>query len=474
MVRRGLKASAILFFLLLFLVTSFAAFHQAYPVTPSPQTVKENQLLLYVYNASGENYAYDWMNVFSSEGYSVSLVNYSDFSSSMNCSVIVVDPALDVNESLASSINATGKPVLALGLGGAQYLNHTGGVWFAHEVSGINNTIHFLSYHDDVHEVLREVNVSSMWLPFNGKFAFIDSSNSHVLVRDDAVGDHGFLSVAEKAVHIAMYNITPLYEVRDFYGSETFRMVMNAVDWLVRGAPRYRLLVDVSDVYGCVNVTINVSVYDNWEVGWCSETGEVCLNVTRGGKSVYTNSVNGCNVSFTTPTLEAGRYDVTVERDGCTATKSITVHAVQLSDLTYKGGLLMVRVLIDGVPAEGVTVNFSYVEGARMVLDFWSVKEGFTRVGGNTTNSSGWACMEFSSDGTVTVVAWNEEYRNYTYTTLTLLPELPSLQFPYLKVLSLQFFASLTSGGDLWVRGVGVASAILGAVALAWFRRMSF
>ncbi|MEM1512257.1 MAG: hypothetical protein QXN15_06830 [Candidatus Jordarchaeales archaeon] len=459
----------------------------AFPVAPQtthtlPQTNSKNSAtLLYIYNSSGPNHLEDWLNVLVNENYTVSPVNYDDFLSS-SCDVIVIDPVLNVNETLAQKISQAGKPVLALGLGGAQYLNHTGKTVVAHDYCCSNNEFHSLGCRVNalLHEILCGVNVSSVLLPLtNGdNCTFIDSSSSFILLNDTSFSNHGFLSVAGSVVHVALHNITYLYSERNGMGGECFRVVMNAVDWLARGAPRYGILVSLEkEVYGYENVTVNVSVYDNWKVNWCAEQGNVTLNVTRNGSTVYFNSCTGCNVSFTISVLDPGNYSVLAEREGCIGVASFMVKywLIQLAGLAYRDGKLFVNVTVDGVPAEGVAVNFSYVKGFRIVTDFWSVRDEFTFIGSGVTNGSGWASVEFNLNEYVTVVAWVDtpEARNYTYRSFPPQLALPTPNFPSLSLIVLvaPSWSQLSSTDGLWRRAAGATFSVAGLVALFMFRR---
>lgn len=464
------------------------------PLTPSltsPAHTKENSngppILLYVCNMSGPNYYNDWSNVLAREGYIVYMTSCNQFSPPEDCTVIIIDPALDVSDGLASSINSTGKPVLALGLGGAKYLNHTGWTVVAHEFSGNGGFFSFSCPENArLHEVLEGVDVGLADFPLlEGENVTLVEDRGMILTRGTiltvpSLGNFSFLSVSGRVVHFAFHNVTVLdtYRQQGSWTNETFKLLLNTVGWLARGAPQYRLMVEVKAVYGYENVMVNVSVYDNWNVGWCTEPGNVALTVTCSddGSTVYSGWQTGCNASFVLPVLEPGNYSVVAERGGCTGTASFTVQYkfVQLTDLTYRDGMLLVRVLVDGSPAEGVTVNFGYVDGFRVVADFWSVRDQFTLIGSSVTNGSGWACVGFSLDRVVTVVAWVDtlEAKNYTYHLFSPSLEFPSFDFPssslvVLLVPSSQFYVA----GGLQGRAAGVASTFVGVVALFLFRR---
>lgn len=475
--------------LILTLSSQLALLSQPSASTAAPQTThtppqtspKNTPTLLYIYNSSGPNYCEDWVRVLASN-YTVSPVDYNNFNTSISCDVVVIDSDLRVDESLAQKISQAGKPVLALGLGGAQYLNHTGKTVVVHEYSSNNEEIHSLVCRVNalLHEILRGVSVNSIWLPLasGDSCTFIDSSSGFILLNDTFFSSHGFLSVADSVVHVALHNITYLYSERDREGGECFKAVMNAVDWLARGAPRYRILVSLEkEVYGCENIAVNVSVYDNWKVNWCNEQGNVTINVTRNGSTVYSNSRIGCNVSFTIPVLGPGDYSVLAERGGCIGSASFKVKykLIQLADLEYRDGKLFVKVMVDEALAEGVAVNFSYVKGFKMITDFWSVRDEFTLIGGGETNASGWASVEFDLNEPVTVVAWVEtpEARNYTYRLLSPPLAPPPPNFPSLSVIVLvaSSWSWLYATSGLWGRATGAAFSAAGLIAFRMFRR---
>ncbi len=304
------------------------------PLTPPahPQTNFENSpILLYVHNSSGPNYIKDWSTVLTLEG-SVHSVDYNDFTPSVKCDVIIIDPALNVSEGLASEINSTGKPILALGLGGAQYLNHTGTTVTVNEYSS-NGSIYlplFCRAGAEHHEVLHspfEVNTSGILLPLSGGdvCAFV-YGNGIILVL--CTWNGGFLCVNGSVAYVALHNVTTLYEKRETWGKECFNLLMNVLSWLVRGAPQFRLIVApaVSDS-GSVSVT--VYTYHNSRVEWCSKPGNVALKVfsAAAGTLVYSGSMFGCNVTFPIGVLSNGTYRAEAERDGCTGVAAFQVES---------------------------------------------------------------------------------------------------------------------------------------------------
>lgn len=449
-------------------------------------------VFIYVYNSSGLNYFEGWRHVLSmNEGYSVSLVDYEIFDPSIEGDVVVVDPALEVSSGLAEVISRSGKPVLALGKGGALYLNLTTGV--VEEYLYVNASewmSHFLYVEGgaELHEVVPP-GVSVVFLPLWEGDEVTLVNCAFKVFRDEAAVGYGFVSVVDRVVHVALHNATNIYNEREGDGGECFKVLERVVDWLARGAPRFRLLVDASDAYVDENVTVRVNVYDNWKVGWCTEEGVVELRVLRGSDNacVYFNWSVGCNVTFTFKLSSPGSYMVSAERDGCKGYAFFNVYeppSVVLSNLRYEEGFLTVDVYVNGSPGSGVTVNFSYAKGSVDVQDFWSMMDGFTFIGGGVS-SNGCASVNFTLNETATVVAWVNlgNVKNYTYTTLRPqispptpppLPPPPAFEPPSSPLL-LQFFGSTVFLGSHRSSGlgwIGLASALTGIGSLLAFRRI--
>ncbi|MBS7288888.1 MAG: hypothetical protein KIH01_09190 [Candidatus Freyarchaeota archaeon] len=288
--------------------------------------------LLYICNTSGPNYANDWSNALA-ESYSITIVDYSqvDYSQGLlgDCGVIIIDPSLDVSEGLASKINSAGKPVLALGLGGAKYLNYIGWTVVAYEFSGSGGFPWFSCPEiARLHEVLEGVNVDLACFPFpEGENVTLIEGGGAVLTVP-SLGNYSFLSVNGSVAHFALNNATVLDEYKQDQGvGETFKLLMNMVGWLARGAPKFRLIV--APAVSSFSVSVAVYTYDNSKVGWCGEPGNVELKVFNEATDelVYSGSMLGCNVTFLIGVLPGGSYRAEAERGGCTGAASFQVRS---------------------------------------------------------------------------------------------------------------------------------------------------
>nr|MDO8063833.1 hypothetical protein [Candidatus Freyrarchaeum guaymaensis] len=405
------------------------------PSLPShPHQGKFSRTLIYLYNSSALNYYEDWASTLSQEGYVTVGVNYSDFNPHMECDAIIIDANLKVDAELASNIESAGKPVLAIGLGGSLYLNNTGVTVKTYSYHAANE-VHFIyrSQEAQSHEVLNvpsRVNFSGngyIPLPLEEEELTYVKAGLKRILYDLYVGGYAFMSLNGSTIHLALPNVTKL-KVSGL-GKQAYHSIINAVDWLSRGAPKLRLIVSSSKTVYEAAEPINVTVkpYDNYMVEWLQTPGETTLTLTHveKGETAYSEIRSGCNLTFTIhKPLERGNYTVKVTRESYTSTVSIQVNytMIKIVNLTCSEDVLQAKVEVEGEPEVGIEVVFSYKAGVWPPADFWDNHYEYAEVGRAETNSSGWATLSWNPEpGTYTVVAWIQAQHGPENWTTTLI-----------------------------------------------------
>ncbi|MFB0561169.1 MAG: hypothetical protein ACETWM_08130 [Candidatus Lokiarchaeia archaeon] len=382
--------------------------------------------------------------------------------------VIILDTTCEgLTQSEAETIAETGKPILAVGKGGYEFLDYLGAQITPLELiqdTGIHVLSISTSYNDwDIHYhivyqhpnhvnyetsmLYGEITQRYLLLPLNNdNLTLTNSPNLIPLAKDTTKADNYFLSIYNKyssnpyLVHWALHNITTISQ--DPYGESCLQTLINTLHWLNDKTPYSVHITPDYYEYGSLEaVNISIAAIDNL---YQTLQGGITLDLTVTDDNqntvhtdqIVTSDIGPVYTSFQLPTVPSPSYTINVTDGSLFFLESFTVQPTdyQITEINATPStfylnegevLLNARVTVEGNPAPNVIVYWSFIN---RITDpdvaFEDDPYSFTLLGYGVTNSSGyvtyhWVPEEF---GIFELVAWIRNYdgnpKNWTSTTV--------------------------------------------------------
>ncbi len=427
--------------------------------------------ILIITNPSN-NYFTDWRDVLQAEGFTVTQVLLDTLISNPSVAsafdVLILDTSCEsLTQSDAETIAGIGKPVLAVGSGGYEFLNHLGaqitpmivqetGVHVLSLSTSYNNwDIHYHIVYQyptqviyDTNYLYGEVTQRYIMLPLYGDSLILTNSPSLIpLAKDITKGDNYFLSIYNNyqdnhyLVHWALNNITSISQ--DSYGESCLQTLINTLYWLNNKNPySVRIVPDSYEYNSSEVVNVSITAVDNL---YQTLHGGITLDVNitdENQNTVHTDQLVTSDsgpvyTSFQIPSVPSPSYTINVTDGSLFFIEVFTVQPTDYQitefsatpDTIYLGMgeiLLNACVKVDGNPASGVVVRWSIVN--RVIYPGASFVDNpnlYTLLGYRATNDSGYAAYQWVPEvpGVYEVVAWIRNYdglpKNWTATQVT-------------------------------------------------------
>ncbi|MGQ9722927.1 MAG: hypothetical protein ACUVXA_16585 [Candidatus Jordarchaeum sp.] len=427
--------------------------------TPAAQLKSDPPTLLFITQGSN-NYFTDWRNILEAEGFTVTQINIATLVGNPSIAsafhVLVLDTSCEgLTQSEAETIAGIGKPVLAVGNGGYEFLNHLGaqatplklvqetGIHVLSLSTSYNNwDIHYHIVYQHPHQVpfnytlhYGEISQRYIMLPLNGdSLTLIKSPKLIPLSKDITKADNYPLSVYNNhsnnhyLVHWALHNITTISQ--DPYGNSCLLTLVNTLHWLKNKNPySVHIAPNYYDYNASQIVNISISAIDNL---YLTLHGGITLDlevtdevpnlvhsdhmVTSGNGPIYT--------WFQLPSVPSPSYTINVTDGSLSFIESFTVQPTdyRVTEFTAtpsalylnEGGVLLnARVTVEGAPAPEAYVLFSILNRLTYPnASFPNNRNLYTTLGYKITNSSGYATYQWVPQeyGVYEVVAWIRDF----------------------------------------------------------------
>ncbi|MHA1603696.1 MAG: hypothetical protein ACTSWF_03465 [Candidatus Freyarchaeota archaeon] len=434
---------------------------------------KSDQLSLLFITGGGNNYFSDWQGVLQGKGFTLTQVYLDTLVDNPSVAdafdVLVLGSSCEgLTQSEAQTIAGIGKPVLAVGKGGYEFLNHLGAQITPLQVNG-ETGVHVLSvttsyngwdmhYHivyqhpDRVEYTTNylygDVTQRYFMLPLNSDdLTLAESPNLIPLARDTTKANDYFLSIYNNytgnpyLVHWALYNITTIS--RDPLGERCLKTLTNTLHWLKNKNPYTVRIEPERYQYNSMDVVnISISAVDNLNL---TLHGGVTLNITvtdENQSTVHTDQVTTSPsgpvyTSFQLPAVPSPTYTVNATDGELCFLENFTVQPTdyRITTLTATPGTtylgegavqLSARVTVEGTPAPDAYVLWSAIDRLKNPnAAFGDNPQAFTLLGASVTNETGHATYNWvpGETGVYEVVAWIRSYdgspKNWTSTQVT-------------------------------------------------------
>lgn len=380
--------------------------------------------------------------------------------------VLVLDTSCEgLNQSEAQIIAGIGKPVLAVGNGGYEFLNHLGAQITSQKIVQ-QNAIHTISisnlyYSFDAHyhivfQYPHQVNYSIhtfdgqvvqryFLLPLSNDSLTLTNSLKLIPLAEDYTGaNYYFLSIYNNSnypymVHWALHNITTISQ--DPLGNISLQVLINTLYWLkdknpysVRITPDYYEYnasqvanIGVAAIYN-LNLTFHEGV--NLTVNIIDENQTIVhsVQIVTGSQPVY--------ISFQIPSISSLYYVINVTDGALFFLEQFIVQSTdyQITEFTatpntvYLGNNVVLNacVAVDGNPVPNIVVYWSIINRiAYPNVNFADNWDLYSFLGVGVTNSSGYASYNWvpQETGIYEIVAWIMSYKgtpkNWTNTSVT-------------------------------------------------------
>jgi hypothetical protein len=469
--------------------------------------------LLFITNPNN-NYFNDWNSTLQSEGFTVTeiylenLVNNISIASAFD--VLILDTScegLTLND--AQTIAETGKPVLAVGNGGYEFLNHLGAQITSRKIvqltgdkvitiSTIYNNwdVHYHTVYQHPNQVkynttynLGQVSQRFFIIPLsNDSLTLTSSPNLTPLAKD--IENYGFyLSIYRNystnpyLVHWALHNITTISQ--NPTGESCLQTLINTLYWLRDKTP-YSVYIKPEYYSYNPSEVVNIGIAAIYNLN-LSYYGGVSLDVkvidqnqnTAHTDQIVTSSSQLVYTSFQIPTSPSPCYTVNVTDGTLFFLESFTIQPTNYRITEFKATpndrylnegavILNACVTVEGTPAPDVGVFWSILNRITYPnANFVDNPNLYDVMGSRVTNITGYAAYSWVPEkiGIYEIVAWIKNYdgtpKNWTNTSVTVRGK------PELSVNFVGINSSIIVGGTVRFEGnLTLFSQPLGSVGI--------
>lgn len=385
-----------------------------------------------------------------------------------NFDILILDSSCEgITQSEAQTIAEIEKPVLAVGNGGYEFLNHLGAQITPQKIQDaqIHRIIISTSYNNwDIHYHIvyqhpNQVNYITTYLYgqvseryfklylSNDNLTLTRSANLIPLAKDITTFNDYFLSVYSNysanryLVHWALHNITTISQ--DSSGESCLQTLINTLYWL-RDKNPYSVQInpDYYEYNASEVANISIAAINNLNLTLC---GGINLDVkitdqnqnTVHTDQIVTSSSQPVYTSFQIPPFPSPYYTINVTDGMLFFLESFTILPTDYRITEFKAipstiylnegtVILNACVTVEGSPASNVVVYWSSINRITYPnATFVNSPNLYILLGCQVTNSSGYAAYNWVPEkiGIYEIVAWIKNYdgtpKNWTNTSVT-------------------------------------------------------